>query len=71
MLLLWGFRSKFRSDVMVCLLKNEWFLYILWCYNLGFTRKHLEIINSSQIRGKWCRKLMFFYSVKELVLVLL
>lgn len=71
LLLLWGLGLKFRSDVIVCLLKMSGVLYILCCYSLGFARKHLEIINSSQIRGKWCRKLTFLYSVKELVVVLL
>lgn len=69
--LLLGFRLKFRSDVIICLLKISGVLYILCCYSLGFARTHSEIINSSQIRGKWCRKLHFSIFVKELVVILL
>ena len=61
---------KVNSGVIVCLLKMTGVLHILLFYGLDFARKHLEIINTDQVRAKSCRKLMFFYSLKELVVVL-
>lgn len=61
---------KVNSGGAVCLLKMTGVLHILFCYGLEFAKKHLRIINSYQIRGKSHRTLIFFYSLKELVLVL-